>query len=128
MAKQLSSEELIEQIENMSVLDLASLVKDLEEKFGVSAAAMAAPVAVAGGGAAADEGGEQDSFDVVLTTFGDKKINVIKMVREVTSLGLKEAKELVDNLPKAVKEGVDKDEAEELKAKFEEAGAQVELK
>ena len=109
MAKQLSSEELIEQIEGMSVLDLANLVKDLEEKFGVSAAAMAAPVAVAGGGAAAGEGdaGEQDSFDVVLTTFGDKKINVIKMVREVTSLGLKEAKELVDNLPKPVKEGVE---------------------
>lgn len=129
MAKQLSSEELIEQIEGMSVLDLANLVKDLEEKFGVSAAAMAAPVAVAGGAAAGDaDGGEQDSFDVVLNTFGDKKINVIKMVREVTSLGLKEAKEMVDNLPKAVKEGVSKDEAEELKAKFEEAGAQVELK
>jgi large subunit ribosomal protein L7/L12 len=129
VAKQLSSEELIEQIEGMSVLDLANLVKDLEEKFGVSAAAMAAPVAVAGGAAAGDaDGGEQDSFDVVLNTFGDKKINVIKMVREVTSLGLKEAKEMVDNLPKAVKEGVSKDEAEELKAKFEEAGAQVELK
>ncbi len=113
----------------MSVLDLANLVKDLEEKFGVSAAAMAAPVAVAGGAAGGDaEGGEKDSFDVVLTAFGDKKINVIKVVREVTSLGLKEAKELVDNLPKAVKEGVSKDEAEELKAKFEEAGAQVELK
>jgi large subunit ribosomal protein L7/L12 len=123
----MSSEELIEQIENMSVLDLAGLVKDLEEKFGVSAAAMAAPMAAAGGGAAAEEE-EQDAFDVVLTTFGDKKINVIKMVREVTSLGLKEAKELVDNLPKAVKEGVSKDEAAELKAKFEEAGAQVELK
>ncbi len=128
MAKQLSSEELIEQIENMSVLDLASLVKDLEEKFGVSAAAMAAPVAAAGGAAAADDAAEKDEFDVVLTTFGDKKINVIKMVREVTSLGLKEAKELVDNLPKPVKEGASKDEADELKAKFEEAGAQVELK
>lgn len=127
MAKQLSSEQLIEQIENMSVLDLAGLVKDLEEKFGVSAAAMAAPVAAAGGGAAAEEEA-QDAFDVVLTTFGDKKINVIKMVREVTSLGLKEAKELVDNLPKPVKEGLGKEEADELKAKFEEAGAQVELK
>ena len=126
MAKQLNSEQLIEQIESMSVLDLASLVKDLEEKFGVSAAAMAAPVAAAGGAAAEEE--VQDSFDVVLTTFGDKKINVIKMVREVTSLGLKEAKELVDNLPNAVKEGLGKEEAEELKAKFEEAGAQVELK
>ena len=127
MAKQLNSEQLIEQIENMSVLDLAGLVKDLEEKFGVSAAAMAAPAAVAGGGAAAEEE-EQAEFDVVLTTFGDKKINVIKMVREVTSLGLKEAKELVDNLPKPVKEGLGKEEAEELKAKFEGAGAQVELK
>ena len=127
MAKQLSSEQLIEQIENMSVLDLAGLVKDLEEKFGVSAAAMAAPAAVAGPGAAAEEE-EQAAFDVVLTTFGDKKINVIKMVREVTSLGLKEAKELVDNLPKPVKEGLGKEEAEELKAKFEGAGAQVELK
>lgn len=126
MAKQLNSEQLIEQIESMSVLDLASLVKDLEEKFGVSAAAMAAPVAAAGGAAAEEE--VQDSFDVVLTTFGDKKINVIKMVREVTSLGLKEAKELVDNLPNAVKEGLGKEEAEELKGKFEEAGAQVELK
>ena len=126
MAKQLNSEQLIEQIESMSVLDLASLVKDLEEKFGVSAAAMAAPVAAAGGAAAEEE--VQDSFDVVLTTFGDKKINVIKMVREVTILGLKEANELVDNLPNAVKEGLGKEEAEELKGKFEEAGAQVELK
>lgn len=125
MAKQLSSEQLIEQIENMSVLDLAGMVKDLEEKFGVSAAAMVAPAAAA---IAVAEEEEQDEFDVVLTTFGDKKINVIKMVREVTSLGLKEAKGLVDNLPGAVKEGLGKEEAEELKAKFEEAGAQVELK
>lgn len=129
MAKQLTSEQLIEQIEGMSVLDLANLVKELEDKFGVSAAAMAAPVAVAGGAAAgAGEDEEKDSFDVVLTAFGDKKINVIKVVREVTSLGLKEAKEVVDNLPKPVKEGVSKDEAEELKAKFEDAGAQVEVK
>lgn len=125
MAKQLSSEQLIEQIENMSVLDLAGLVKDLEEKFGVSAAAMVAPVGAVVGAA---EEEVQDEFDVVLTTFGDKKINVIKMVREVTSLGLKEAKELVDNLPRAVKEALGKEEAEELKAKFEEVGAQVELK
>ena len=125
MAKQLSSEQLIEQIENMSVLDLAGLVKDLEEKFGVSAAAMVAPVGPVVGAA---EEEVQDEFDVVLTTFGDKKINVIKMVREVTSLGLKEAKELVDNLPRAVKEALGKEEAEELKAKFEEVGAQVELK
>lgn len=125
MAKQLNSEQLIEQIENMSVLDLAGLVKDLEEKFGVSAAAMVAPVGAVVGAA---EEEVQDEFDVVLTTFGDKKINVIKMVREVTSLGLKEAKELVDNLPRAVKEALGKEEAEELKAKFEEVGAQVELK
>lgn len=125
MAKQLNSEQLIEQIENMSVLDLAGLVKDLEEKFGVSAAAMVAPVGAVVGAA---EEEVQDEFDVVLTTFGDKKINVIKMVRQVTSLGLKEAKELVDNLPRAVKEALGKEEAEELKAKFEEVGAQVELK
>ena len=127
MAKQLSGEQFIEQIENMSVLDLANLVKELEEKFGVSAQAMAAPAMAAGGGAAEAEE-EQDSFDVTLITFGDKKINVIKTVRQVTSLGLKEAKELVDNLPQAVKEGVGKEEAEELKSKFEEAGAQVELR
>ena len=127
MAKQLSSEQFIEQIENMSVLDLANLVKELEDKFGVSAQAVAAPVMAAGGGAGEAEE-EQDAFDVMLITFGDKKINVIKAVRQVTSLGLKEAKDLVDNLPKPVKEGVSKEEAEELKTKFEEAGAQVELK
>lgn len=127
MAK-LSSEELIEQIENMSVLDLANLVKELEDKFGVSAQAMAAPMMVAGVGGGEAEEEVKDSFDVVLLSFGDKKINVIKTVREVTSLGLKEAKELVDNLPRPVKEGATKEEAEELKAKFEAAGAQVELK
>ncbi len=127
MAKQLSSEQFIEQIENMSVLDLANLVKELEDKFGVSAQAMAAPV-MAGGAGAAEAEEEQDAFDVMLITFGDKKINVIKTVREVTSLGLKEAKELVDNLPRPVKEGVSKEEADELKSKFEEAGAQIEIK
>jgi len=127
VAKQLSSEQFIEQIENMSVLDLANLVKELEEKFGVSAQAMAAS-GMAAGGAVAEAEEEQDAFDVMLITFGDKKINVIKTVRQVTSLGLKEAKELVDNLPQAVKEGVSKEEADELKVKFEEAGAQVELK
>lgn len=125
MAK-MTSEEMIQQIESMSVLDLANMVKDLEEKFGVSAQAMAAPVAVAGG--AAEEVEEQTAFDVVLLSFGDKKINVIKTVREVTSLGLKEAKQLVDDLPKPVKEAVSKEEADELKAKFEDAGAQVEVK
>ena len=127
MAKQLSSEQFIEQIENMSVLDLANLVKELEEKFGVSAQAMAAP-AMAAGGEVGEVEEEQDALDVMLITFGDKKINVIKTVRQVTSLGLNEAKELVDNLPQAVKEGVSKEEADELKVKFEEAGAQVELK
>ena len=122
----LSNEDLIKHIEEMSVLDLANLVKELEEKFGVSAAAMAAPVAMAG--AAVAEEDVKDTFDVVLLSHGDKKINVIKAVREVTSLGLKEAKELVDGLPKPIKEGISKDEADELKAKFEDAGAQVELK
>jgi large subunit ribosomal protein L7/L12 len=116
-------------IENASILEINELVSELEEKFGISAAA-AAPVAVAG--TAAGEGGaaeeEQTEFDVVLTAFGDKKINVIKVVREVTSLGLKEAKDLVEAAPKAVKEGVTKEEAEETKKKFEDAGATVEIK
>ena len=129
MAKaKVSSEDLIEHIESMSVLELANLVKELEEKFGVSAQAMAAPVMVAGadGGEAAAE--EQTAFDVILTSFGEKKINVIKVVREVTNLGLKEAKGVVDTLPGPVKEGVDKDEADAIAKKFEEAGAEVEIK
>jgi len=124
----MSREEIMQAIENMTVLELAELVKELEEKFGVSAA----PVAVAAPGAApaGDAGGgeEQTSFDVVLSEAGGKKIQVIKAVREITGLGLKDAKELVDSAPKAVKEGVDKDEAEEIKGKLEEAGATVELK
>ncbi len=128
MAKALTKDELITAIEAMSVLDLSELVSALEEKFGVSAAA---PVAVVAAGAAA--GGEaaaeaKSDFDVVLTAAGDKKIQVIKAVREITGLGLKEAKELVDSAPKAVKEGIPTAEAEELKAKLEEAGASVELK
>ncbi len=128
MAKALTKDELITTIEAMSVLDLSELVSALEEKFGVSAAA---PVAVVAAGAAA--GGEaaaeaKSDFDVVLTAAGDKKIQVIKAVREITGLGLKEAKELVDSAPKAVKEGIPTTEAEELKAKLEEAGASVELK
>jgi len=124
----LTKDELIEAIENMSVLELSELVSALEDKFGVSAAA---PVAVAaapaaGGGEAAAE--EKTDFDVVLAAAGDKKIQVIKAVREITGLGLKEAKELVESAPKAVKEGVAKDEAEELQKKLEEAGATVELK
>jgi large subunit ribosomal protein L7/L12 len=122
----ITSEEFIEHIAGMSVLELADLVKELEEKFGVSAQAVAAPVMAAGGGAPVEEE-EQTAFDVVLKSFGEKKINVIKVVREVTSLGLKEAKDLVDNIPNPVKEGVSKEEAEELKKKFEEAGAEVEV-
>jgi len=128
----LSAEErqdIIEKLSNATVLEIAELVKELEEKWGVSAAA---PVAVAAGAAAAGAGAEaeaaKDEFDVILTGAGDKKIQVIKVVRELTGLGLKEAKELVESAPKAVKEGVSKDEAEAVKAKIEEAGGSVEIK
>ena len=121
-----AAEELIKPIDEMSVLELNELVKSLEEHYGVSAAAAAVPVAAAAPGDAGAE--EKDEFDVILTAFGDKKINVIKAVREVTSLGLKEAKDLVESAPTAVKEGIGKEEAEAIKKKFEEAGAQVELK
>jgi large subunit ribosomal protein L7/L12 len=122
-------EDVMGWIENASILEINDLVKELEEKFGISAAA-AAPMAVMAGpaGAAADEAEEKTEFDVVMTSFGDKKINVIKAVREVTSLGLKEAKDLVEAVPKAIKEGVTKEEAEELKKKFEEVGAKIEIK
>ena len=122
-------EKMMEEIKGMTVLELNELVKALEDEFGVSAAA-AAPVMMAGAvpGAAAEQAEEQTEFDVILTTIGDKKINVIKVVREVTSLGLKEAKELVESAPTKVKEAVNKEEAEEVKKKFEEAGAQVEIK
>lgn len=123
----IATEEFIKQIDEMTVLDLNNLVKALEDHYGVSAAA--ATVAVAGGGggeAAAAE--EKTEFDVMLTSFGDKKINVIKVVRAVTSLGLKEAKDLVESAPVAVKEGASKEEADDIKAKLEEAGAQVDLK
>jgi large subunit ribosomal protein L7/L12 len=119
----ITNEQLIDHISNMSVLDVANLVKELEEKFGVSAA----PVAVAGVAAAAAVE-EQTEFTVVLADAGAKKINVIKEVRGITGLGLKEAKELVEGAPKPVKEGVDKAEAEEIKKKLEAAGAKVELK
>jgi len=122
----ITSEDFIEHIEGMSVLELAGLVKELEEKFGVSAQAVAAPAMAAGAGGAVEEE-EKTAFDVVLKSFGEKKINVIKVVREVTSLGLKEAKDLVDTLPNPVKEGVSKEEAEELKKKFEEVGAEIEV-
>jgi large subunit ribosomal protein L7/L12 len=126
----ISTEDFVKQIETMSVLDLANLVKALETRFGVSAAAAAAPMAVAGGGgaAAAAPAEEQTEFTVVLQEVGDKKINVIKAVREVTSLGLKEAKDLVEGAPQTVKEGVSKDEAAKIKKVFEDAGAKVTVK
>ena len=122
----MNKEEMIEEIKKMTVVELADLVKAIEEEFGVSAVAAAAPAAGAAvaGGAAAEE---KTSFDVVLKEAGANKIPVIKVVRDATGLGLKEAKELVDGAPKTVKEGVSKEEAEELKAKFTEAGAVVEL-
>ncbi|HLV30554.1 MAG TPA: 50S ribosomal protein L7/L12 [Chitinispirillaceae bacterium] len=123
----LTKEEIIDAIGGMTVLELSDLIKAIEEKFDVKAAA---PVAVAapaaGGGAAAAE--EQTEFDVILTSSGDKKIQVIKVVRAITGLGLKEAKDLVDGAPKAVKEGIEKDEAEKLKKEIEEAGGSVEIK
>ncbi|MGN1270989.1 MAG: 50S ribosomal protein L7/L12 [Clostridia bacterium] len=119
----MNKEEMIEEIKKMTVVELADLVKAIEEEFGVSAVAAAAPAA--GGAAVAAE--EKTSFDVVLKDAGANKIPVIKVVRDATGLGLKEAKDLVDGAPKTIKEGVSKDEAEELKAKFEEAGATVEL-
>ncbi|HET7274062.1 MAG TPA: 50S ribosomal protein L7/L12 [Longimicrobiaceae bacterium] len=128
MATTLSREELLEAIGNMTVLELSEFVKDFEEKFGVTAAAPVAAVAAGGGAAAAAPAEEKDEFDVILTGVGDKKIQVIKVVREVTSLGLKEAKDLVDGAPKPIKEAVSKDEAEQIKAKLEEQGATVELK
>ena len=123
-------ETILEEIKGLTLLEASDLVKKMEEAFGVSAAA-AAPVMVAGGGAAAGGGApaeEKTEFTVVLTEVGANKINVIKAVREVTSLGLKEAKDLVDGAPKTVKEGINKDEAATIKKKFEEAGAKVEIK
>ncbi len=120
-------EQLVEDLSNLTVLEAAELSKMLEEKWGVSAAAPVA-VAAAGGAGAAEAAEEKDEFDVILTSAGDKKINVIKEVRAITGLGLKEAKDLVEGAPKAVKEGVSKAEAEELKTKLEEAGASVDLK
>lgn len=119
-------EEIIEALKEMSLLEASELVKDIEETFGVSAAAPVAMAAAPVGEAVAAE--EQTEFDVVLEGFGDNKIAVIKVVREITSLGLKEAKELVESAPKAIQEGVNKDKAEEVKAKLEEAGAAVTIK
>lgn len=124
-----SVEDFIEAIENMKVKDLAELVKALEERFGVSAAAPVAVAAAPGaGGEAAEAAEEQTEFDVILAEVGAKKINVIKEVRGITGLGLKDAKDLVEGAPKPVKEGVSKEEAEEIKKKLEGAGAKVELK
>lgn len=128
MADNITKEDVIEYIANMTVLELSELVKELEDKFGVSAAA---PVAVAAVGAAApaeEAEAEKTEFDVMLTAVGDKKIQVIKVVRAITGLGLKEAKALVDGVPGAVKEGVSKEEAEDVQKQLEEAGAAVEIK
>ena len=124
----LSREDILNAIAEMSVMDIVELIKDMEDKFGVTAAAAVAagPAVAADAGAAAAE--EKDEFDVVLAGFGDKKVGVIKAVRDATGLGLKEAKELVEGAPAPIKEGVSKAEAEELKKKLEEAGATVELK
>ena len=118
-------EKLIEEIDSLTVVELNDLVKAIEEKYGVSAVAAAAPAAA---GAAGEAAAEKSSYDVVLTEAGDQKIKVIKVVRDATGLGLKEAKDLVDGAPKTIKENVKKEEAEELKAKFTEVGATVELK
>ncbi|CRK85271.1 50S ribosomal protein L7/L12 [Neobacillus massiliamazoniensis] len=120
----MTKEQIIEAVKNMTVLELNDLVKAIEEEFGVTAAA---PVAVVGGGAAA-AAEEKTEFDVILAGAGDQKIKVIKVVREITGLGLKEAKDLVDNTPKPLKEGIAKEEAEAIKAKLEEVGANVEVK
>ena len=124
-----SKDESLEVIGNMSVLELSELIKDMEDKFGVSAAAAVAVAApAAGGGEAAGAAEEKDEFDVILSSFGDNKVAVIKAVRAITSLGLKEAKDLVESAPAPIKEAAGKDEAEDIKKQLEEAGASVELK
>ena len=126
----MNREEVLNAVAEMSVLELSELIKDMEEKFGVSAAAAVAVAAPAAGGAGGDAAAaeEKSEFDVVLSSFGDKKVGVIKAVRGITGLGLKEAKDLVESAPSAVKEGVSKDEAEEIKKQLEEAGGSVEVK
>ncbi|HEY3414304.1 MAG TPA: 50S ribosomal protein L7/L12 [Armatimonadota bacterium] len=124
----MTNEQILDAIAEISVLQLSELVKAFEEKFGVTAAAPAAMMMAAPAGEAAPVEEEKTTFDVVLTSVGSQKIQVIKVVRELTALGLKEAKELVDNAPKAIKEGVQKDEADKMKAALEEQGASVELK
>ncbi len=128
MAK-VTKEQVVDFISNMSVLEMSEMVKELEEKFGVSATAVAAAVPPAGGAAPQEVAAEEkNEFDVILTSFGEKKINVIKEIRGITGLGLKEAKEFVESCPKPVKEGIPKEEAEEVQKKLEEAGASVEIK
>ena len=120
-------EDVLKYLEEANMIEISELVKDIEDKFGVTAAVPVAAAAAGGAAEGAAEGGEKSSFDVVLAAAGQSKISVIKVVRELSGLGLKEAKELVDSAPKAIKEGVDKDEAESLKSQLEEAGATVEL-
>ena len=124
----ITKDQVIDFIANMSVLEMSELVKEMEDKFGVSAASAAVAAPAATGGAAEAPAEEKTEFDVILTSFGEKKINVIKEVRSITGLGLKEAKEAVEAAPKAIREGVSKEEAEEVKKKLEEAGASAEIK
>ena len=124
----ITKDQVVDFIANMSVLEMSELVKEMEEKFGVSAAAAAVAAPAAGGGESEAAAEEKTEFDVILTSFGEKKINVIKEVRSITGLGLKEAKEAVESAPKAIREGVSKEEAEEVKKKLEEVGASAEIK
>ena len=124
----ITKDQVVDFISNMSVLEMSELVKEMEEKFGVSAAAATVAVPAASSGSTEVSAEEKTEFEVILTSFGDKKINVIKEVRSITGLGLKEAKEAVESAPKAIKEGVSKEEAEEVKKKLEEAGATAEIK
>jgi large subunit ribosomal protein L7/L12 len=128
MSDQITKEDVVKFIENMTVLELSALVKELEEKFGVSAAAPMMAMAAAPGAAAAAPAEEKTEFDVILTGFGAEKIQVIKVVRAITSLGLKEAKDLVEGVPKPIKEGISKDEAADIKKKIEEVGGTVDVK
>ena len=123
-----SKEDILETLSNMTVMEVVDLISAMEEKFGVSAAAAVAAVPVAGAAATGEAAEEKDEFEVVLSSFGDKKVGVIKAVRTITGLGLKEAKDMVESAPTTIKEGASKDEAEELKKQLEEAGATVELK
>ena len=124
----ITKNQVVDFIANMSVLEMSELVKEMEEKFGVSAAAAAVAAPVAGGGGTEAAAEEKTEYDLILTSFGEKKINVIKEVRSITGLGLKEAKEAGESAPKAIKEGISKEEAEEVKKKLEEAGASAEIK